>query len=1014
MSQANDLHEGNYSYGEDSARKLRDTWGSWIDHGINERSEKIGKLSNELNSSNIKDEQKSKKQKEINTLKEELKSIQNSKDSGYFKDDYSVEDWEDLDTFSRTKGYKETIQGDGKDENKDPVKRIQAAVEKMRNGSIKDFRKDRAKREEADEYDQNGLEFENAEDAIKDPSLTRDEDGNIDYIKSNKENFRAGNRKDEEEKGNTIKSGAKASYKGGKKFPTGSGETPLILPSSLIKQIKNSGIKSDNNNQVNKAAKPIEDKNGSKHSHTNPEKPTQKKEDEKREGEERKPTQLKKSINEKLKDLWKKSSTIRKWIVRINIILLLLAIFFQLIYGFVVVLTAYCDDDGSIWAKMKDEMSIAKDTSVTDILVGVTDFDNVKMLGFSEEQTAELTDKGAENLSNADEWEFAKMALNIVIRSTFLDGNGSSDAFVQAFNQQNKTNLENKIKELESKKERTEEEENQLIAARKALDGTPGTSINFLDDPLTVSISIFVDAIRVGLFIWDAISTISLVASFIPGLNVAAAPISLLTKALSKAGREALMEGAKAAFKAFMKQSFKQTLKLILKEIGKNWKSLLFKLTKNALLALGIARSIGHFLGKWLLSIDFIKDTLKGFGTFILKKIGGDLMVNWGLDNPQLKGFLDAVCKIAKPANGCGDGFVSSGKTFEAGGFTVEAPEFIPNNQNLFYALIGITGKESGGKLSAAGDRDSVGPYQQRVNEYMNGQGEMGTVAKQVLGSKFDEIFTSENKDFISSQNAAAGNGANIVEYGPKMREIAQKLIDAGGRKLFDQIQLARFKSRGVYDTIVNYNLNNDNVPDFAQMVFKSHGVGATAGWVETFTKIVQDGLAKNIYSQLSNGGSDPTNPSAGGCSSGPANSAMWDDTYVQSMLDKPVPNAYGCQCVAWARKYGLDVWKTDIGGGNAADYAGRTTDKIGWVENNGTNKAPAGSIVVWSGNTYGHIALIKTWTSADEFVSIDQNWGDGDSGDCGNATRRIREIKHTKAGDANSGLTVVGWMILK
>jgi len=677
-------HNGKYTFGDTSANELREKWAGWMQHGVTERREKIEEISARLNSGKVKDDKKQKVEKELDDLREEQKSIIKLQNDGFFNENHSIEDWKKLDIFTRTDDYKDVQGGENGDKSKkDPVKRIQKSLDELKKGSLDNIQTDQPKIAQALRNQRNGMEFEKVENVAKDENLL-DENGKIDYNK-NKSNFLKQNIKDEKEKGNLIDSDEKERKR------IAEAKKELKIHDDRVKELDGIPIGPHFKDQIENSKlpdrKPSDNQEDDKDVEQKPYLPPKKKDEKKKKEDEKKKdedekekNENKKSLGDRLKDFWDASSTIRKWSIRLSVVLLLLSLFFQLIYGLVVVLTAYCDTDGTYWSQMRDELGLEKDAHVTDILVGATDFDTAKMAGFDEEQTSELISKASDRLSGdagekykneANEKEFVKMGLNIMVRSYFLQGNGASNEFVKMLNLHTENETSRVISELENKKNRSEKDNQELENLKKIKNEKKATEkYNFLSDPLTIAINIFVETAYAAELISLAFDVVSLgISLFVPGGLVVTGPLSLIKTLFTQTSRKLLFDGVKKIFKEFLEAGFKGGLKAIMKtafkNIAKNWKKIATSiLTKAAIYAIGLLSAVGHFVGGWLLSTDFIKENLTNGEKFLLKKIGNDFIVNWGADNPQWKSVLDAVCNgfsVKAQAEGAGCGAVLGG-----------------------------------------------------------------------------------------------------------------------------------------------------------------------------------------------------------------------------------------------------------------------------------------------------------------------------------------------------------------
>lgn len=109
---------------------------------------------------------------------------------------------------------------------------------------------------------------------------------------------------------------------------------------------------------------------------------------------------------------------------------------------------------------------------------------------------------------------------------------------------------------------------------------------------------------------------------------------------------------------------------------------------------------------------------------------------------------------------------------------------FIPPEQNIYYALSMLKSQEFNGaqytESFVGGDRDSCGPYQQRMREIVDGQkGALAQAARRITGSK---PITS-----------------------------CKQVIEDYGFGFFDQLAIERLKLEGVYDDLLTKNLSDPN-----------------------------------------------------------------------------------------------------------------------------------------------------------------------------------------------------------
>jgi Peptidase family M23 len=170
-------------------------------------------------------------------------------------------------------------------------------------------------------------------------------------------------------------------------------------------------------------------------------------------------------------------------------------------------------------------------------------------------------------------------------------------------------------------------------------------------------------------------------------------------------------------------------------------------------------------------------------------------------------------------------------------GATMPNVRFIPDNPSLYYALITIRCPEFGGEKenSDDGDRDSCGPYQQRVSEFMPpSNNQMAKKAKILLGQEYEKIFTPERINFIKVENIKSEKVSGVVKYGPKMMSVCRDLNEKGGVGFYEQIQIARFKdsrntawSGSFFEYVSNTNFNTITPADketFIHNLYLSHG----------------------------------------------------------------------------------------------------------------------------------------------------------------------------------------------
>jgi hypothetical protein len=199
----------------------------------------------------------------------------------------------------------------------------------------------------------------------------------------------------------------------------------------------------------------------------------------------------------------------------------------------------------------------------------------------------------------------------------------------------------------------------------------------------------------------------------------------------------------------------------------------------------------------------------------------------------------------------------TTAKVVTYGGFNYPLPVYIPNNKQMFYALIAMRVPEFGVRPlnSPDGERDSCGTYQQRVGEYMPGTNNQKTkIAREVLGSEYDRIFTPERVAFVNANNAAAAGKPYAITYPSMMREICQDLANNHVKTgLFDKIQIVRFAERGLKTIIENYPLGDGTVQMglFIGMLCASHAPLRCSSWEATALVPLKTWYREGVFDKL-------------------------------------------------------------------------------------------------------------------------------------------------------------------
>ena len=197
---------------------------------------------------------------------------------------------------------------------------------------------------------------------------------------------------------------------------------------------------------------------------------------------------------------------------------------------------------------------------------------------------------------------------------------------------------------------------------------------------------------------------------------------------------------------------------------------------------------------------------------------------------------------------------------------TYYLPVIKPENKNLFYALLGIRFAESHRPENTyqPNDRDSCGQYQQRVSELYNG-GLKTDIARQILGNKFNSIFTSQRIADVNRWNYKASNvvndgeiklipvaGGYVAYYPQGMESICKDLVENHLETgLFDLIALERFKERGIYDYLLSYDLQADNAYNFSYQLCRSQAPASCDHWVANSLPSLRIALQSNLYDSL-------------------------------------------------------------------------------------------------------------------------------------------------------------------
>jgi hypothetical protein len=193
-------------------------------------------------------------------------------------------------------------------------------------------------------------------------------------------------------------------------------------------------------------------------------------------------------------------------------------------------------------------------------------------------------------------------------------------------------------------------------------------------------------------------------------------------------------------------------------------------------------------------------------------------------------------------------------------------PVIRPDNKNLFYALLGIRFAESFRPENTyqPNDRDSCGQYQQRVSELYNG-GLKTNIAKQILGSKFDTIFTSQRITDVNRWNYKTANiiqdgeikfipiaGGYVAYYPVEMTLICKDLVENHLETgLFDLIAIERLKERNIYDYLINYDLRPDNAIDFTYALCRSQAPASCNHWVMNSLPSLRLAISDNLFDSL-------------------------------------------------------------------------------------------------------------------------------------------------------------------
>jgi hypothetical protein len=125
---------------------------------------------------------------------------------------------------------------------------------------------------------------------------------------------------------------------------------------------------------------------------------------------------------------------------------------------------------------------------------------------------------------------------------------------------------------------------------------------------------------------------------------------------------------------------------------------------------------------------------------------------------------------------------------------------WLPDNENLYIFMLATRAQEVGGlnwSNTTAGDsdRDSCGPYQQRINEIFPGGGK-ANAAKQIMGeAKYNQVFKGAPSP-SESYGEDPVTKAEALSY-------CKLLIAGTGPAFFDQLFVQRIKDQGQYDKVL-------------------------------------------------------------------------------------------------------------------------------------------------------------------------------------------------------------------
>lgn len=142
-------------------------------------------------------------------------------------------------------------------------------------------------------------------------------------------------------------------------------------------------------------------------------------------------------------------------------------------------------------------------------------------------------------------------------------------------------------------------------------------------------------------------------------------------------------------------------------------------------------------------------------------------------------GFSTAGCD--SNTSSTGSGYDCKSNRIKAPGVDIADVRYVPDNKNLYYALIMMRAQEFNGldENFVGGDRDSCGPYQQRLQEIASGaNGQLAVKAREIFGKPITSC---------------------------------SQLVKEGGNAFFDKLALERLKLEGAYDKISGLNLQPGN-----------------------------------------------------------------------------------------------------------------------------------------------------------------------------------------------------------